>query len=1294
MSFAGSMKSGLEQFSSPMASPAPEKASNVYTIGGIPVEFPHKPYGTQLAFMGRVIATLDKAQRQGRCHALLESPTGTGKSLSLLCSTLAWQKNFRSKPPVPNPNEQSVGPDASLDPLAFGGGFIPEPESLDNSALGRSGYSSQAANSKKEKKHTVPRIYYSTRTHGQISQVIREYSKTSYRGPMAVLASRKHYCTNRHVCGKENVDDECKKLLKDESMGCPEFKNVHRIKSHSSLQKGGSNEVHDIEDLVKIGQAVRGCSYFAARSMAEETPLVFCPYNYILNPTIRKAMEVDLRGAIVILDEAHNVEDIARDAGSLDVEEESLDALLAELGQLCLNESESMVYQPLYDMIQGIISWIGQKKDNLERREFEHYFSCWTGSEALAELQEAGATRECFPILQECAVKAIKAASEADMDGVHLSGRSAVILEGLFSTLSYFFSENGAHVCDYRLALQKYVKRDASLATQNLAVSLNLWLLNPAVVFKEIAGLSLSIILTSGTLSPMGSFASELGVQFETCMEAPHVIDVESQLWAAVIPSGPGNYRLNASYKTADRIDFQDALGASLEEICKVVPGGVLVFFPSYKLLEKLQSRWIQTGQWSRLNAQKPLFVEPRGNHEDFESVLKCYYDSIHGKTRRGRGAAVKSKPKKGNKPKMDQLPAKEHQQKAAAFLAVCRGKVSEGIDFADDNARVVVVVGIPFPNINDIHVVLKKKYNDTYKTTRNLLSGSQWYCYQAFRALNQAIGRCIRHRLDYGAIILLDERFKKEENTTYISKWLRKSIKYYDNFDMSMEGLRNFFKGKEDLSQNDHKVGATIKMKDYHMDREPLSLKSQYNKTSRKQARKKIKCDVNGNEAVKIISDSNIVAAKSRKVTQFLVAMRKETTSASDLTVKSDAQDQFVEAEEKNFRKCTQPDLNASAQGDTRCSETILAEYYESSSGESIVQESIGAITMDEATSAMVEDCNELLAPLCGPSFSDANLSGGLSERSFSVVTPELKPAYSVCGPELEPSSSRSVNSQSSKRRLPISLQMCVHSQTDPPTSSDTICGIRNTNWHIGLTPCHTSNGFWRLDMLKNTSNDFIFLDMDKKLHLSCLSCNNPLGLPEHNFFILCSLALSSKDSLVSFYRNGSVGAHLQRLLYAGEPSKVSVAIADISSVNNHMFTAQTGKVPLPGVWCEEDGCVFRVFSCCFCMNSGNNLGVQVLATDSSNTHLMNKVIFYVDRVLIKGQEDESEEKPLVAANGSNFSQPLFSNSLPKDPCTTQSKSLVISSSTKSKLRLPKRLSTTGRCITEHNWETSDMLQ
>jgi len=55
--------------------------------------------------------------------------------------------------------------------------------------------------------------------------------------------------------------------------------------------------------------------------------------------------------------------------------------------------------------------------------------------------------------------------------------------------------------------------------------------------------------------------------------------------------------------------DVKDALGKSLEEIFNIVPGGCLVFFPSYKLMEKLCNRWSETGQWSQLTTKKSLFV-------------------------------------------------------------------------------------------------------------------------------------------------------------------------------------------------------------------------------------------------------------------------------------------------------------------------------------------------------------------------------------------------------------------------------------------------------------------------------------------------------------------------------------------------------------------------------------------------------------------------------------------------------------------------------------------------------------
>ena len=55
--------------------------------------------------------------------------------------------------------------------------------------------------------------------------------------------------------------------------------------------------------------------------LTKHADIVFAPYNYVLDPGIRKAMGIDVSNAIVVLDEAHNVEDVLMESGSVDIDE-------------------------------------------------------------------------------------------------------------------------------------------------------------------------------------------------------------------------------------------------------------------------------------------------------------------------------------------------------------------------------------------------------------------------------------------------------------------------------------------------------------------------------------------------------------------------------------------------------------------------------------------------------------------------------------------------------------------------------------------------------------------------------------------------------------------------------------------------------------------------------------------------------------------------------------------------------------------------------------------------------------
>jgi fanconi anemia group J protein len=126
-------------------------------------------------------------------------------------------------------------------------------------------------------------------------------------------------------------------------------------------------------------------------------------------------------------------------------------------------------------------------------------------------------------------------------------------------------------------------------------VQVSLWCLNPACIFRTIGTEARAVIVASGTLSPMVSFASELGIPFALQLEAKHVID-KKQVLAMAIAHSPSSQLIKATFQQSSTFRFQDAVGETLEKLALVVPDGLLVFMPSYGMMDKLTKRWKETG--------------------------------------------------------------------------------------------------------------------------------------------------------------------------------------------------------------------------------------------------------------------------------------------------------------------------------------------------------------------------------------------------------------------------------------------------------------------------------------------------------------------------------------------------------------------------------------------------------------------------------------------------------------------------------------------------------------------------
>ncbi|VCW68145.1 unnamed protein product, partial [Gulo gulo] len=153
----------------------------------------------------------------------------------------------------------------------------------------------------------------------------------------------------------------------------------------------------DIEELVSLGKKLKACPYYTARELIEDAHIIFCPYNYLLDAQIRESMEINLKEQIVILDEAHNIEDCARESASYSVTEVQLRFARDELDSMVNNNIRKKDHEPLRAVCYSLINWLEANTEHLVERDYESSCKIWSGSEMLLNLHKMGITTATFP---------------------------------------------------------------------------------------------------------------------------------------------------------------------------------------------------------------------------------------------------------------------------------------------------------------------------------------------------------------------------------------------------------------------------------------------------------------------------------------------------------------------------------------------------------------------------------------------------------------------------------------------------------------------------------------------------------------------------------------------------------------------------------------------------------------------------------------------------------------------------------------------------------------------------------
>jgi DNA repair helicase (rad3) len=670
-------------------------------LRGIQIHFPFRPYPCQKAYMTKVIEALHHSE-----NALLESPTGTGKTLCLLCSTLAWQQ------------EQSRLISESKAGLSLTGGAT----SASNTHKSTSDVTSNALNK-------LPTIIYASRTHSQLSQVVKELRFTRYRPRHSVLGSREQMCVHPKVqtakATSTDINHNCTRLNKDRK--CMFRNNLDGFVVNGSVGGSSSGEAYelgiqpvlDIEELVSLGKKRKVCPFYLSRGQVADAEIIFVPYNYLFDKDARSSTlaEVQWENAILIFDEAHNLEAFASESASFDLSSVDIAG--------CINEVSRVIgyFQVMPEMQEGV------KMENLIRLksiflQLEDYLEnqiptaggSFTG-EYIFEIFAKGANINYAN--HGIFLKFVKQVSDIVMD---MRGTSSATASSGTPKLDHFVScikrifgnptegQSYAKARAYRVHISPKTSNDrkASSASSSFAGGfvgngnhsnpgrvLSYWCFAPSLAMNELAALNVrSILVTSGTLSPLPSYSLELGLPFPHILENGHIIG-KDQISVRVISKGVSGKGLTSTYNRRDDIEYITELGNTIINLTRVIPGGVLIFFPSYGVMETCIERWGGPLS-SRSKSQsygKNNFFRARPSRANAGSGRHCFphsaiaFNDLGSRSIWQRLMAVKAivlEPKttselKGVIEEFDKF-ISAPKSKGCIMMGVCRGKISEGM--------------------------------------------------------------------------------------------------------------------------------------------------------------------------------------------------------------------------------------------------------------------------------------------------------------------------------------------------------------------------------------------------------------------------------------------------------------------------------------------------------------------------------------------------------------------------------------------------------------------------------------
>ncbi|WP_435360078.1 ATP-dependent DNA helicase [Haloarchaeobius sp. DFWS5] len=481
------------------------------------------------------------------------------------------------------------------------------------------------------------------------------------------------------------------------------------------------DDVRTPDDVYDFAEARTMCGYELLKEGMEGVDLVVANYHHLLDPMIREQffrwLGRDPEDVITVFDEAHNVESAARDHATRTLTEQTLNQALDELEEA--DDSRALraanVLRPFRDEL------VETYEDSFGFGERERVGDNW---EDVAVTNESGRDDLTIGFLQRYEGSGYKSDLEAavmlgkDLDDqyeeAYKNGETTTRQECQTLQAAVFVGAWMREGTDEGLHPVVSVRRDQG--TDEVYGRAELYTCIPQEVTRELFEEVHATVLMSATLRPFDVTEDVLGLTNPVNMAYGLQFPPENRRTYAVSTS--------ALFSSArDDPQVQEEVGNALHDAVRFTPGNTLVFTPNYAEAERYAQRLRQQGDAT-------VYLDEAGvSAEDLREDFTSDDDGV--------------------------------------LLTSLWGTLAEGVSFDGDDATTVVVLGVPYPHLDDRAEAVQQAYGKAFDRPNVDDPGWQYAVeIPTVRKTRQALGRVIRSPEDIGVRILLDERYTKQSRS------------------------------------------------------------------------------------------------------------------------------------------------------------------------------------------------------------------------------------------------------------------------------------------------------------------------------------------------------------------------------------------------------------------------------------------------------------------------------------------------------------------------------------------------